>query len=80
MMWTLDGTAVMRGDRVVKQCATVEDAEAYLADLNDTLVQFAADKPKPKAKVKMGKNGKPLPPWLQPKNADDDADDAPAGK
>jgi hypothetical protein len=78
MIWTLDGTAVMRGDRVVKQCATVEDANAYVAELTGSVVQIAAGKPKPKAK--MGKNGKPLPPWLQPKNADDDADDAPAAK
>lgn len=75
-MWTIDGTAVMRGDRVVKQCATVEDAQAYVADLN---AQFAAAAVA-KKKAKVGKNGKPLPPWLQPKGADDDADDAPAKK
>lgn len=80
MLWTVDGNAVMQGARVVKQCATVEDAEAYVAELTGTAVQLAAGKTKPKAK--MGKNGKPLPPWLQPKGAkdDDDADDAPAGK
>lgn len=45
MFWTIEGQRVLRGERVVTECASEEEARAYVGRLEmSLLVQMAANK------------------------------------